>query len=144
MNTPTLSTDPAAYRYWITERIRFADLDMLGHVNNKAFLTYAESGRAAFLGHSGLWVPHGPQQNVIARLEIDYRRELHYPGEVRVGVQVLKIGTTSFTLGLGLFDGEQCAATVLTVLVRIDTASRAPVALGEAERALLAPYRAPA
>jgi acyl-CoA thioester hydrolase len=37
--------DPASYRFWVTEHIRFADLDLLGHVNNVAFTVYAESCR---------------------------------------------------------------------------------------------------
>lgn len=133
---------PDVYRFWITEHIRFADLDLLGHVNNKAFLTYAESARAAFLRETGLWVPQAPRQNVLARLEIDYRRELHYPGELRVGVRVLDIGRTSFRLGIGVFDGEHCAATITTVLVRIDVATRAAVALDNDERERLAFYHA--
>jgi len=136
------ATDPAAYHFWVEEHIRFADLDLLGHVNNKAFTVYAESGRAAFLLKTGLWVPHAPRQNVLARLEIDYRRELHYPGTVRVGVRVLSIGRSSFTLGLGLFDGDACAAVAVTVLVRIDSSSRASVALDADERACLTPYLA--
>jgi acyl-CoA thioester hydrolase len=134
--------DAAAYRFWIPERVRFADLDLQGHVNNKAFTVYAESGRAAFLREIGFWTPDSPRQNVVVRLELDYLRELHYPGEIRVGVRVLKLGRTSFTLGLGIFDGDACAAAVVTVLARIDTRTRATVALDAGERARLTPYLA--
>lgn len=136
------ATHADSYRFWIDERIRFADLDLLGHVNNVAFTVYAESGRAAFLRSVGLWTPQGPRQNVIARLELDYLRELNYPGELRVGVRVLKLGRSSFTLGLGLFDGAACAATAVTVLARIDRQSRRAVPLDEAERSGLRPYLA--
>lgn len=134
------ATDADAYKFWATEHIRFADLDVLGHVNNIAFTIYAESGRAAFLRETGLWTPHGDRQNVIARIELDYRRELHYPGEVRVGLRVLRIGSSSFTVGIGIFDGSACAATAQAVLVRIDRASRKSIALNDAERARLQPY----
>jgi len=136
---PPLSSKQA-YRYWIDERVRFADLDILGHVNNKAFLTYAESARAAFLIEKGLFAPQAPRQNVVARVEIDYRRELHYPNELRVGLSVPRIGTKSFVLAQGIFCGELCVATVTSTLVRIDTASRQTVALDEEERAILRPY----
>lgn len=136
------ATDAAAYKFWVTEHIRFADLDVLGHVNNIAFTIYAESGRAAFLRETGLWTPHGDRQNVIARIELDYRRELHYPGVVRVGLRVLKIGRTSFRVGIGLFDGEHCAATAEAVLVRIDRNSRKGIELNAEERAALEPYLA--
>lgn len=142
MSEPNIpaATDAAAYRFWATEHIRFADLDVLGHVNNIAFTIYAESGRAAFLSKTGLWTPHGDRQNVIARIEMDYRCELHYPGEVRVGLRVLKLGRSSFTVGIGLFDGELCAATAQAVLVRIDRISRKAIELNAEERNSLQPY----
>lgn len=137
------AADPANYRFWIDEHVRFADLDLLGHVNNKAFTTYAESGRAAFLRETGLWNPADRRQNVIARLEIDYLRELHYPARLRVGVNVLRFGRSSFSLGLGIFSDGVCIASVVTVLVRIDASTREAVPLNEAERARLLPYVAP-
>lgn len=137
------ATDAAAYKFWITEHIRFADLDVLGHVNNIAFTVYAESVRAAFLREVGMWMPQGERLNVLARIELDYRRELHYPGTVRVGLRVLKVGRSSYTVGIGLFDGEYCAATAQAVLVRIDRASRKAIELNDAERAALQPYLQP-
>lgn len=140
----TAATDPANYRFWTAERVRFADLDLLGHVNNKAFTTYAESGRFAFLSETGLWEPGAPRQNVIARLELDYLRELHHPAELRVGVNVLRIGERSFSLGQGIFNGDVCVAAAVTVLVRIDARTRKAVVLEDAERQLLRPYCVPA
>jgi acyl-CoA thioester hydrolase len=139
MRTPDPSPDD--FRFWIVEHIRFADLDLLGHVNNKAFLTYAESVRAAFLHEIGLWTPSGAQQNVLVQVAIDYRRELHYPGEVRVGLRIESIGRSSFSMTIGLFDGADCAASVSATLVRIDVQTRRPQALDEATRLVLEPYR---
>jgi acyl-CoA thioester hydrolase len=134
------ATEPDSYRFWIDEHVRFADLDTLGHVNNVAFTVYAESGRAAFMRHVGLWIRNAARETVVARLELDYRRELHYAEAIRVGVRVLKLGRSSFMLGLGLFGGSGCAATAVTVMVRVDRDSRQPVALSDDERAALAPY----
>lgn len=136
------ATDPASYRCWVEEHVRFADLDLLGHVNNKAFLTYAESGRVGFLKQTQMWEAGAPRQNVVARLEVDYRQELHFPADIRIGVRVLSIGRSSFVLGLGVFGPGGCVATIVTVMVRIDTQSRAAVELDESERARLQPYLA--
>ncbi|MGB1562882.1 MAG: acyl-CoA thioesterase [Sinimarinibacterium flocculans] len=136
----TAATDAGAYRYWVPEIVRFADLDLIGHVNNKAYATYAESGRAAFLRHTGLWRPDATRHSVIVRLEIDYRRELHYPADLRIGVRVLNIGKRSFTLGLGIFHGDICVATVVTVFARMDAQTRKAVELDAQERAALSPY----
>ncbi|MDD3763399.1 MAG: thioesterase family protein [Nevskiales bacterium] len=134
------ATRPQSYPYWIDEHVRFADLDMQGHVNNVAFAVYAESGRAAFLREIGLWVPQAPRYSVIVKLEVNYRRELLYPCAIRVGVRVLQIGRSSFTIGVGLFDGEHCAATIDTVHVRMDAATRRAVPLADDERARLLAY----
>jgi acyl-CoA thioester hydrolase len=132
-----------SYRFWTREHVRFDDLDMLGHANNKAFTTYAESGRAAFLREIGLsWGPQVERQSVIVHLELDYHGELHYPAELRVGVNVRHIGRTSFTLGFGIFEGERCVASGKTVFVRIDAKSRKPVALDQIERGCLLPHLA--
>lgn len=132
--------DPASYKFWVTEHIRFADLDLLGHVNNIAFTIYAESCRAAFMHETKFWVPNHPRQNVIVRIELDYRRELFYPGEVRIGLRVLRIGNKSFTLGQGLFDGDACVATAQAVIARIDARTRKSTPLNDEERANLQPY----
>lgn len=134
-------TRPEDYRYWADERVRFYDLDLMGHVNNVAYTIYAESGRAAFLRHIGFWTETGSRQNVIARLEIDYRQELKYPNELRVGLNVQRIGGSSFTLGIGIFAGEVCVATARATLVRFDGETRKALALTESERATLAAYQ---
>ena len=138
----TEGTRPQDYRYWADERVRFYDLDLMGHVNNVAYTIYAESGRAAFLRHIGFWTETGARQNVIARLEIDYRQELKYPNELRVGINVQRMGGSSFVLGVGIFAGDSCVATARATLVRFDGQTRKALALTEDERATLAPYLA--
>jgi acyl-CoA thioester hydrolase len=137
---PVDPTNSASYKFWVTEHIRFADLDLLGHVNNVAFTVYAESCRAAFMHQTRFWIPNAPRQNVIVRIELDYRRELLYPGEVRVGLRVLRIGNKSFTLVQGLFSGEHCVATAQAVIARIDANTRKAVPLNDEERTSLQPY----
>lgn len=136
------ATQQDSYRYWVDERVRFADLDLIGHVNNKAYCTYAESCRAAFLRHTGLWDMNSVRQGVVIRLEINYLQELNYPADIRIGLRVLSIGGSSFTVGLGMFSGETCHATALTVIVRIDAKTRQKVALNDEERTALAPFLA--
>lgn len=134
--------DAAAYRYWTDEQVRFADLDLIGHVNNTVYATYVESGRAAFLKEIGIWVMGAAIQNVVARLEIDYRRELHYRQALRIGVRVLDIGRRSFRVGCGIFCGDVCHASGVTVVVRWDAKTRASIVLDEEALAKLRPHLA--
>ncbi len=46
--------DPATHTLWRQDIIRFADLDILGHVNNVAYMVFFETGRVAFLEQLGM------------------------------------------------------------------------------------------
>lgn len=121
--------DPGSYGTWITERVRFSDTDAMGHVNNVAIAAYVESGRVAY--GMGLAADRsgsgGLPGFILARLAIDYRAELHYPGEVRVGSRVVAVGRTSYTVGSGVFDRDRCVATAEGVLVMIGDDGPAPI-----------------
>lgn len=62
--------------------VRPNDIDGLGHVNNAVVLEYLDAGRWAWLAHNAFPRP-GRIAPVVARIEIDYRREI-LPGEVTV------------------------------------------------------------
>ena len=131
------------YTVFEPEKIRFSDTDMIGHVNNVAFAALLESGRTAF-GHANLF-PHVPQDAlvVMARVEIDYRRELHWPLTVDVGTRIVGIGRTSYVMGQGIFRGDTCATTGRTTLVMIDRQTRRSAALPDGYRAVLERLLAP-
>src|SRR3954453_3549761 len=110
--------DPFFYRHWIEDRVRFADLDPLGHCNNAAIGGFFESSRVALFADAGYSAGGGALSIPIVRIEIDFRRELHYGTRVRVGgtrvrvgARVLRFGRTSFTLAGAVFASEHCAAT---------------------------------
>ncbi|NGY04834.1 acyl-CoA thioesterase [Solimonas terrae] len=128
------------YRYWVDERVRFNDLDLLGHVNNIAYVVYVETGRANFLRSIDMFDLGDRRQTVIVRFEIDYRREVQYPADLRVGVRVLAIGNSSFQIGVGIFAGETCVATARNAIVRWDRELHQAVALDDGERAALRSY----
>lgn len=113
-------TDPQVYGHWVTEHVRFSDTDAMGHVNNVAIAAYIESGRVAhgFDLLRDLRTDDG--MVILRRAAIDYLDELHYPGAVRVGTTLLRVGTTSYTTGSGVFEGDRCVATAESVLVHAD------------------------
>jgi len=133
-------TNPAGYRFWIEERVRFADLDALGHVNNNAIGVYFESGRVALMESCGGFRPDSPWTVVLARSVMEFKAELLYPATARIGVRVLRLGNTSLTLGSAIFSGDTCVATQEGVCVIVDPASHRPTPLTPELRAALAPY----
>lgn len=131
--------DEHAFAFWTHEKIRFQDVDRFGHVNNVAFTVYAESGRIEFLEHVAAAAPL-PQntQWVIARLQVDFRAQAFYPGEMRIGTCVQRVGRSSMTLAQGLFTSARCVATAEAIVVLIDTGTGGSVALSPAMREALA------
>ncbi|HYE51998.1 MAG TPA: thioesterase family protein [Azospirillaceae bacterium] len=130
-------TDPAIYRHWEAEHVRFSDLDPLGHANNNAIGVYMETGRLGFHRAVGAHRHVPGRVFVLARTVVDYRAEVLYPGDLRVGVRLVRVGRTSWTLGTGLFVGDRCAATGEAVIVLIDRETRRPSPLPDALRQAL-------
>jgi acyl-CoA thioester hydrolase len=77
--------------------IRWRDLDAFGHVNHVVFLTYLEEVRDEWLVRV-LADPQAGWQFVVARVEVDYRRELRLEDDVVVcSCELERIGTSSVT-----------------------------------------------
>lgn len=131
------ATERSSYGIWESVTLRYADTDRQGHVNNAVFATFCESGRVAFLYDDKLNLRSDGVNFVIARLELDFRAELYYPGVVDIGTRVLSIGRTSFRLGQGIFKGEFCAATAEAIMVLMDEATRKATPLTPPLRAWL-------
>ena len=128
--TPARPRRPEArleqFPYRTGDIIRFGDLDPQSHVNNAVFSTYFETGRVALLRDPkyGLRVPGATF--VLARVEIDFRKELLWPGTIEIGTGIADIGRRSFTYAQAIFHEGTCAATSRVTMVLIDQATRQP------------------
>lgn len=114
----------AAYRSWETETIRYNDTDRQGHVNNAVFATLLETGRAPLLYSQDRSILEPATAFVIARLELDFKTELRWPGEAHIGTRVSRIGRSSVTLGQAIFQDGTCAALAVSVIVLMDETTR--------------------
>jgi acyl-CoA thioester hydrolase len=132
-------TSPESYNFWATEHVRFADLDMLGHVNNKAYATYYETARVAAMAACNLTDGIAVGMAMI-RLEIDYRKEIRFPAELRLGVRLRKLGNSSLALACAIFNRDVCASTSYSIAVRFDPKTRASKPFTEEERGLIGAY----
>ena len=114
-----------SFRHWSPVTIRFSDQDSLAHINNVALAQYFEVGRTAYvydiIRAAGC---EGRIEFILARLVIDFKRELHYPGAVEVGSRLTRLGTRSLTTGYAIFRGQDCIATSEAVNVFYDMATR--------------------
>ncbi len=120
------------YSTWITDVIRYNDLDPNGHVNNVSVCTFFEDGRVMFRDrHFKGQVENVLTGFVLARYLIEYHRPLGFPGCVDVGTTIIRIGRSSYTFGQAVFCGDECAATAEAVQVRIDPKTGRSIPLSE-------------
>jgi len=126
-----------SFHHWTPVTIRFCDQDSMAHVNNVALAAYVEAGRTSYIyelirkgGMEGL-------EFILARVLIDFHRELHYPGAVDVGARLIRIGNKSITTGYGVFKSKDCIVTSECVNVFYDMETRKSVAPPEGVRATL-------
>ena len=104
--------------------IRYADIDRQGHVNNAVYSTYFETGRVAIIHHPSEGLQAEGATSVLARIEIDYLRELHWPGTVEVGTGVAGYGRSSYVFVQAVYSAGLCAAFARSTLVLIDRETR--------------------
>lgn len=90
----------ASYPVVVPVVVQWGDQDAIGHVNNTVFLRWMEVGRIAYfseirLGHATVGAGRGP---ILASVACNFRRQVTFPDEVRVGTRVAKVGTSSVVL----------------------------------------------
>ena len=116
--------------------IRWRDVDAYEHVNNAVYATYLEECRDEWLERA-LAGAGDPWDFVLARVAIDFRRELRLEDEgVVVSCRLDRIGTSSLTLSeeVRTRNGDVSAQSEAVIVAR-DRASGGSRPLNEAERA---------
>lgn len=140
---PTMRADPRrlqadTYPFAMTVEPRFADMDIVKHINNLAIAEYYEEARVRFLmeilGQDFLFRPRDFRL-LVARASYDYLQQAHYPAPLRVRAGVARLGRTSFELAMALFQEERCIG--LADVVKVQLGSDGPLPLSAEIRALL-------
>ena len=78
-------SERAKFTDWTIDRLRIADIDFQGHVNNSVHPVLYTSGRHEFIQRHVR--PRVAQTDMFAlvKVTIEYLNEMRYPGEVEVG-----------------------------------------------------------
>jgi acyl-CoA thioester hydrolase len=125
--------------------LRFADMDPQWHLNNVRVGEYYQEGRVAFFRHLHQDLGYKRAQGsrtLVVHQSIDYLSEVTYPGSISIGIGVSKIGTTSWSLAMGMFKDGRCAGLSTTVVVYGLKTGPAPIP--DEYRALLERHLMPA
>jgi acyl-CoA thioester hydrolase len=111
-------------------QLRWSDPDSLGHVNHARALALLEDARMAVNEEPG-------SDLILARLEIDYLRQLYYRIGERLTVYswVTRVGTKSFVIRQELVQDDQVAIRTDSVMVTFDFVTDASRPLTDEERA---------
>lgn len=118
--------------------VQWGEQDAYGHVNNAVYFRWVESSRIAYterLGFAGLMreTQVGP---ILASVTCDYRRQIIFPDEVRVGSRVTRLGRTSFGMEHRIVTTSNLAvaAEARSTIVLFDYRAQTPTPLTEAIR----------
>jgi acyl-CoA thioester hydrolase len=139
VEAPAEQAAPAAATplFTATLPVRWRDLDAFNHVNNSNYLTYLEEARLQWLSHvPGPWFDDHAMP-VMAAVQLNYRRPIEWPAQIRVELFCERLGTTSMTIGHRILDAEQADwlyGNGNVVMVWMDPATGKPVPLPEAIR----------
>jgi acyl-CoA thioester hydrolase len=116
-----------AYPFAHLTETRFADLDLLGHINNVAMAGLFEHGRGMF-NHAIDVERRAPGQRwLIVKVEINYLAESFFPAPVEIASGVSRIGTSSWDIASAAFQNEKCVATCVTTIVLTDKDGSSPI-----------------
>ena len=129
--------DRRIYGFATEEHLRFADVDANGHVNNGAFLQLLENARVSYMRQivSG----NLPRfRLVVGRLEIDFKRQMFYPGRATACARLIEAHERKCVIGHGLFDGDgNCTAVLRAIMVSLNEETHRSVPFEPAVRAAL-------
>ena len=125
-------------------RIDRGDLDLLGHVNNVSIVRYLQAGRVMFMEKVGLPAYVGMKTGPIeAATEIQFRKQLHFPGNVEVRTKVREVKNTSIILDHQIYDeAGELAVSAMEVIVYFDFVNQTKIPLTDQLRQNIAAYSA--
>ena len=103
-------------------RVVFADVDMLRHANNLAYLRWAETARTEYFTEVIGDDQFGARGMILARTTVDYESELAFRERVAIGCRIARIGQKSFEFSHEIWSEDRGvrAAVVANVMVAKD------------------------
>lgn len=126
---------PKRYAHNYRIKVAWGEMDAFGHVNNVTYVRYFESARADYFTSMGIWEsPQRPQDSgpVLTRLEMDYRKQVVFPAEIDVTLEVSAISSRGFEIVTSMWNqSNECVVTGVASFVWIDFKSARPTHIPE-------------
>lgn len=139
--TPDKTTDIVntldSFKYKTVIETRFADFDMMGHVNNAVYFTYLEIARAKYWNHAIQW-DWKKTGVVIAQASLEYILPVFIEDTLSIYVRTSRIGQSSFDLEyliVKLVNGKEAICNKgKTTCVAFDYANKCAFPVPQRER----------
>lgn len=113
-------------------QVRFADLDLLGHVNNAIYLSYFEMARvyyfAALLGENWDYRNKG---FVLVKNEVNYLKPIFLYDKPEVKIAIVEIGNKSITLSYEILVNNVLVTTGSSILVGYNATKNETIVIAE-------------
>jgi acyl-CoA thioester hydrolase len=132
------SRERAAYPRFTEYRTRWMDNDQFGHVNNALYYSFFDSAvNSTLIDEFGFDPNADPTVFYVVQTGCTFHAGAAYPSILEVGVRVARLGGSSVTYEIAVFEqGEPlAAATGHFVHVHVDRETERPVPIDDAKRA---------
>ena len=107
--------------------VRFTDVDSQDHVNHTAIVEWIAHARVKLIDgkviqyHHTIWENLKDQNpeldHVLVNLEVNFHKEVFYPGTIEVRGKVLNVGSKSVTTEFFVYSGDEMVAEAQCVNV---------------------------
>lgn len=125
------------YPFFLSYRTRWSDNDQYAHINNSIYYHFFDSIVNTYLiRHCGLTPPNGPLIGLVVSSSCHFFAPLSFPSVLDLGLRVSKLGTSSVTYEVGVFEeGKDMPNAVGGYThVFVDNTSRKSAAMGPRTR----------
>jgi acyl-CoA thioester hydrolase len=136
--TPMLDAFPLISRFTVP----FADIDMMQHVNNVAYIRWAEMMRSEYFAQVMNEPINGERGIIQVTIDFTYERQLHYRERIAVGCRISRIGTKSWDFEYEIWSEthDHRAARSITTVVAFDFVSQTSIPIPQTWRDAIAAY----
>lgn len=119
-------------------KVRFRDVDMLGHVNNAVYFTYLEESRVAFFGSLGYQADHFKTRCpiILAEASCQYKSPSYVDEMLDIYIRVSEIRNASFIMEYEIKEqrSDRLVAAAKTALVTFDYENQKVIPIPETLR----------
>lgn len=122
--------------------VRYADVDLMGHVNNAKYLTFIEHARSDYFQKACNW-DWNKLGMVLARTEIDFKKPILLGHTPTVWMRTIRLGKSSFTQQNIIAEAGHAGivyAEAISVLVHVDYSNGRPLPIPDRIRSAIRQY----